>query len=134
VSSGLFTNQLGPKLAASVLAHRVTVRYLASTARDSAGGTVETHEVEATNVPCIITQLTGTESDAFDARPKVITATLSGEHEALGQGGNILSVTVSKGPRVGKVFKVTGFSDHGDVDEHAPGKFFRLSLRELVTE
>lgn len=106
--------------------HLVTVQTL-TVSQDASGGTVETYTAVATDVPCLISQGTGSRISRFDQQPIAERITVTGTDASLGMPNT--RIVVVSGPRAGKTFRVTGVSEHGPVG--MVDQFFRATCELL---
>lgn len=100
------------QLFAGILASNATVRIeTLTTARDSAGGQVETYTTLATDVPCLVSQLGGNRDGRFRGTDSISTGTCTGNHEGLGRGD--IRLYFLTGPAAGLYARADSAENHG---------------------
>lgn len=105
------------------LPHRVQVDYRTGDTRDAHGGNVANWSTLAADVPCLITQGSGSLRTTFAQQGLFGRYTVTGIDPALGRSDTRYKVT--DGPRAGKYFRVVGVSEHGPVAGVLDTAFYR---------
>ena len=118
--SGLFANLIRPNATARVEA--------LTTARDAAGGTVESYAALGT-VACLVTGVTGSRDGRFGGTANVMSGSVAGDDPLLGRGDTRLFFVT--GPAAGVYARVESAEAHGPA---APGSWIAAFYRSRWTQ
>lgn len=119
------------QLFAGILASNATVRIeTVTTARDSAGGQVETYATLATDVPCLVSQVGASRDGRFQGTDNVLSGTCTGNHAGLGRGD--IRLYFLTGPVAGMYGRVESAERHGPAGGYSQiENFYRVRWSQI---